>query len=261
MREEDFPENIKAEALKRAGYRCERCWSERDLESHHRVPLALGGGADVANCVVLCPECHQIAPNDPQLIELFLKFASTKEMVQYYGVHSSKQAIERWCEEKGYLKEEIIERIDKNYPSRRDLIYERMKNKVMERGKPVGFPSPYGYTYKDGNLITQPEEAKIVRLIFDRYLGGGTIGKIVNELTSRAIPTKSGRKTWFKKVVASILRNPIYCGYIEWDRIVVKGTHEPIVSVDEFNVVQTNLAKRIRNSHQWYLPRLISGDQ
>ena len=58
-------------ALRRAGYRCQRCGGVRRLEVHHRTPLEHGGAAfDQRNLIVLCRTCHfrahrKAAPSDP----------------------------------------------------------------------------------------------------------------------------------------------------------------------------------------------------
>lgn len=43
----------------------------------------------------------------------------------------------------------------------------------------------YGYdTDSDGELVINSEEAVVVRLIFERYLGGDSLGKIADGLES-----------------------------------------------------------------------------
>jgi site-specific DNA recombinase len=47
----------------------------------------------------------------------------------------------------------------------------------------------YGYSKaSDGSLTINEEEAQIVRLIFDRYLSGGSLGKIVGCFLQVKIP-------------------------------------------------------------------------
>ena len=46
-------------ALRRAGYRCQRCGGVRRLEVHHRQPLEHGGApVDQRNLEVVCRACH-----------------------------------------------------------------------------------------------------------------------------------------------------------------------------------------------------------
>lgn len=57
----DWPRR-RAEALKRAGFRCQRCGAEgRPLFVHHLVPLGCLGGTNLpGNLMVLCAECHAV---------------------------------------------------------------------------------------------------------------------------------------------------------------------------------------------------------
>ena len=48
----------------------------------------------------------------------------------------------------------------------------------------------YGYTHDDGgHLIVDPDQAAVVRLIFDLYLSGYSVLKIIRELQARGIPS------------------------------------------------------------------------
>ena len=59
-------------ALRRAGYKCQRCGGARRLEVHHRTPLEHGGAPfDPANLEVICRHCHfaahgKAAPTGPR---------------------------------------------------------------------------------------------------------------------------------------------------------------------------------------------------
>jgi len=244
MREEDFPEKIKIAALKRANYRCERCWHNRNLEFHHKVAITLGGTSSLSNCIVLCSDCHVVAPNDPIIFDLFMKFASPKEMIRYYNLETEAQAIEQWCKELGYDQKDIFDRIEKAYPSRKDLVKGGMRKRVIGGGF-AGFAIPYGYDYKDGKLTINQDEAKIVRYMFKKYLEGATLSNIIVDLHSKNILTKHGKK-WGKQTIAGILKNPLYCGYIEWEDIIKKGEHQIIVSKESFNKAQEILLMRTK---------------
>ena len=46
-------------ALRRAGYRCQRCRGAVRLEVHHKTPLESGGAPfDLGNLEVVCRGCH-----------------------------------------------------------------------------------------------------------------------------------------------------------------------------------------------------------
>ena len=124
-----------------------------------------------------------------------------------------------------------------------ERVYVGMEQKAkMGRGM-LGFNIPYGYDYVNGKLIINKEEAEIVKKIFQWYLDGKSIGWIAKTLQKQKISTKKGG-VWAKKTVSSILKNPIYCGYLKWEKYLNKGDHEPIIDVDTFNKVQNLIKKR-----------------
>lgn len=131
-----------------------------------------------------------------------------------------------------------------------EQIGERVKMGMAEKARNgqgyLGFGEPFGYKYRAGRLIINEEEAVVVRQIFSMYLGGSSLQSIADSLNFERIPSKKGR-TWSKQAIGRILRNPLYCGYIRWDGIVRKGTHEPIVTEETFMRVQEMLEKNVKN--------------
>jgi len=58
---EKYPTNwneLRKQALERAGYRCEQCGRTGRLHVHHIIPVSEGGSHDLSNLMVLCPHCH-----------------------------------------------------------------------------------------------------------------------------------------------------------------------------------------------------------
>lgn len=139
-------------------------------------------------------------------------------------------------------------------------VSENMKWRIkreFEKGVIWGGKSCLGYKLENKQLILVPDEAEIVRMIFQLYINGNgadTIGKI---LQSKGInPTRS--KVWNRSSIMEILANYNYTGdlilqktYVEnhlskrkilnageLDRYIVKDAHEAIVSKDIFNQAQ-----------------------
>ena len=120
----------------------------------------------------------------------------------------------------------------------------------------------YGYTNDDtGHLIINPEEADVVRLIFQLYLDGYSVVKIVKELNARGIPSPTGNETWCKHTIEVMLTNLKYTGnspvlqtttsgYEKKKRVpspsilIAENNHEPIISKEVFNQVQKEKARR-----------------
>jgi site-specific DNA recombinase len=108
-----------------------------------------------------------------------------------------------------------------------------------------------GYRTENKELLVIPEEAEIVRLIFDKYVleGWGT-KKIANYLNTIGKHSKNG-KTFSVATVSIILDNPVYKGFIRynqvinWEKerrkgknpnpIIAKGHHDAIIDEDTWN--------------------------
>lgn len=70
-----------------------------------------------------------------------------------------------------------------------------------------------GYTKdQDGNLIIDPEEAKVVRRIYREYLEGASMPSIAKGLMADGIMTGSHRKKWHVSTIQGILSNEKYIG-------------------------------------------------
>jgi len=137
-----------------------------------------------------------------------------------------------------------------------ERVYMGMKQKVSTVGGPLGGNIPYGYKYRDGKLFVDDEECEGVRLIFEEYLKGRTSRQIADLLNSKGLTKKHGAM-WYKMTVSRMLKNPVYCGYKEWDGILRRADHPAIVNVSAFNEVQKEIVRRIRKPYQKYEPRLI----
>ena len=71
----------------------------------------------------------------------------------------------------------------------------------------------YGYKKNDrGELIVDTEQAEVVCLIFDLYLGGNSLSGISKELRSRGIPSPTGKEKWTSCAIDKILSNEKYIG-------------------------------------------------
>lgn len=59
---------------------------------------------------------------------------------------------------------------------------------------------------ENGDLVINKEQAEVVKLIFDLYLGGKRILGIVKELKDRNIKSSTGKDNWLKRSVEEMLR-------------------------------------------------------
>lgn len=70
---------------------------------------------------------------------------------------------------------------------------------------------PYGYTWdKDKNIVIVPDQAKIVKRIYDNYTEKGSM-IMTKELNAEGIKTQRGHE-WSSDKITRIIKNPIYTG-------------------------------------------------
>lgn len=122
-----------------------------------------------------------------------------------------------------------------------------------------------GYDRVGKDLIINKEQADTVKHIYDLYLQGNGSRKIQFLLEQEGRKTSLGKTNWSASNILRILKNPFYCGRIEYrkqyvpdyltqkkvnnkgeiERITVKGNHQPIVSEEEFDKVQEMLKSSV----------------
>lgn len=67
---------------------------------------------------------------------------------------------------------------------------------------------PYGFILtSDGVLKINKDEADVISMIFDFYIAGASLGKIVNMLYAKQIPSPTGKPKWTRASVDHLLSN------------------------------------------------------
>jgi site-specific DNA recombinase len=120
-----------------------------------------------------------------------------------------------------------------------------------------------GYKYNDGHYEVIQEEAEIVKRIFSMYLGGMGRMRIAKQLNRESVRTRFDRD-WCAVSINGILRNYSYTGNLllqttysenhltkknminkgELPMYHVENTHEAIVSLEDYNAVKAEMARR-----------------
>jgi site-specific DNA recombinase len=135
----------------------------------------------------------------------------------------------------------------------RDLNTEQVCHRMEARllGGYWPFPASVGYKRdRFKNLIPSEPVASIIRDVFKRYAAGNlsTLQAVLRFLQdSEDFPRgkRSGSIKVEKSVPKRILTNRLYCGLVgleKWDIAYRKGQHEPLISVELFELVQNRLA-------------------
>jgi site-specific DNA recombinase len=131
----------------------------------------------------------------------------------------------------------------------REQIKERMAMGKEARAKEGkwngGHRSPIGYDYLNGELIINAFEALEVKEAFELTSQNVSSYRITELFNEKGYNTRYGE--WEAGSVRRMLRNKIYIGYNKYNDEWYKGTHEPIVTEELFNEVQTILDERADN--------------
>lgn len=168
----------------------------------------------------------------------------------------------------GQLMEGMIEVIDEFYSA--VLGQETLRGLIenTRKGYRNGGYATFGYknihVYDEKNIQRtkyeiNESEARTVRLIFELYTKGNGLKNIVTYLNKNGHKPRSGGN-WGKSTVAAVLRNESYIGWTVFNKrdkktygkqfkpkdqwIIIKNTHEPIISEELFNKTQKLIEKR-----------------
>ena len=131
----------------------------------------------------------------------------------------------------------------------------------------------------DGNLVVNPEQAKLVRYIFSLFLQGMSYQGIATRLANEGCRTSTGKVGWTGSAVKYILTNEKYKGdallqksytadFLTKKALVNKGevpqyyvekNHEAIISPTVFDLVQKEIEYRAKHVETTNGPHIFSG--
>lgn len=139
---------------------------------------------------------------------------------------------------------------------------------IQQRMKSGTFAFRYnilGYQKGDnGEPEIVPDEADVIRKIYNMYLDGNSLGQIKENLESSGLCTKQGKHIWSKQIIQGILCNERYTGdmllqktYIEncinkkskknrgeMAKYLITNNHPAIISKELYKTVQAEMARR-----------------
>ncbi len=138
---------------------------------------------------------------------------------------------------------------------------------------------------EDGLPEIVEKEAEVVRFIYRSFIGGQTSYAIAKSLTAQHIPTPGGKEKWSQTTIESILTNEKYKGSAllqkrfttdfltkktkvnegEVPQYYIEESHEAIISPEEFEEVQAEMARRKKLGRKYsgstiFSAKLVCGD-
>jgi site-specific DNA recombinase len=156
----------------------------------------------------------------------------------------------------------------------REVTGERIRDKIAaskRKGMWMGGVPPLGYDVENRRLVPNPQEAKLIRHIFTRFVELGSSTKLVKELkldgaTSKAWTTQDGKvrlgKTIDKGLIYKLLGNRTYLGELRHKEQWYQAEHPPILDRDVWDNVHAILATNGRkrgNATRATTPFMLKG--
>lgn len=140
----------------------------------------------------------------------------------------------------------------------REVTGERIRDKIAAskaKGMWMGGTPHMGYVAHERTLKIDPEPAKLVRHIYDRYLALGSVRLLKHELDKQDITTprrfasterQFGGRSFSRGHLYKVLSNPVYIGKITHHEKTYDGQHPAIIGIDTWDAVQALM----KSNHQ-----------
>ena len=160
----------------------------------------------------------------------------------------------------GILIEGVLESMAEYYSAELSQKVKRGFRESLSKGYFTGGRDLFGYDVVDKRWVLNPDEAAIVKEIFDRYKHGEKTHSIATRLNERGIRNKNGTEFGIDSITR-ILHNKKYTGKIEYNGEIYTNVTPAIVDEETFNECQRIVAmhqhrQKTLHSHS---PYFLSG--
>ncbi len=216
---------------------------------------------------VLCMEVERLARGDTSdqgIVAKTFKYSNTKIITPSKIYDPSDEFDETFFEFGLFMSRQEYKTINRRL--------QRGRQASLQEGKYISSTAPYGYErvklkgQKGYSLAIVPEQAEIVKAIFNWFANDGLGGSLIaRRLNEQNVPSPTG-SSWAPYSVRDMIKNPTYAGYVRWsarpvkkqvrdgvvietrasnqDAQIYKGLHEPIVSQDLYDRANAALSSR-----------------
>lgn len=131
------------------------------------------------------------------------------------------------------------------------------KEKIAQGGFPTKPPVGYKTIGDKGHKIhiMDEENAPLVKKMFELYSSGNySLNALVEIMYKEGLRNRKGNKIG-KSRIHEHLSNPFYYGKMCWNNEIYTGQHEPLISKELFDVVQTKLVRKLDSpQYKTHLP-------
>lgn len=163
------------------------------------------------------------------------------------------------------LFEAMIEAMDEYYSINLAEEVKRGMTEKAKRGGVLSIPA-FGYKVENNEFVIIPEEAEVIRKVFNDYAGGKGFLSIAKALNAMGVRTHRGNKIE-NRTVEYWLNNAVYIGKTRWNpdgklsrnytadtAIISDGTHTPIIDMETWGKVQEKMKEQKAKFRKYYNP-------
>lgn len=130
-------------------------------------------------------------------------------------------------------------------------ITERVMSGKAQKASKGGFNGariPYGYSYAGGEFAINPDQAAIIRDIFNGFINGEPMAALADNLNTNEVKTAKGGQ-WYTSTIRYILSNGQYAGIAQWygdadkeaSKVTVEGAYPAIISKQVYDQAHARL--------------------
>ena len=140
----------------------------------------------------------------------------------------------------GILIESLLEGIAEYYSAElAEKVTDGMRKNIL-KGTVNGSYRTYGYDIIDKKYVVNPDEADLVKKIFEKYANGDTVKSIIEYCNKRGYKTAQDKEFDYS-YIERMLRNKKYIGIYSWADIEKSDSIEAIIEERIFNKVQKRI--------------------
>lgn len=205
-----------------------------------------------------CSLKEELTDAETEILTDWISGQNSDGYFEEQGIHSIQPGSEFYITIYGSIAQSESENISAN-------VRWGKAQSAKEGNVPFQYKRFLGYRRgSDGKPEIDPEQAVVVKRIYERFLAGDSLATIANDLNADGIPTPSGNGQWQRGTIASILTNEKYKGdailnktYIrdclskkvminngERPKYYVENNHPAIIDSATFGRVQEEMARR-----------------
>ena len=139
----------------------------------------------------------------------------------------------------GIILESLLEGMAEYYSAELSQKVRRVMNESRLKGNYTGGFLIYGYKVENYKVLINPQQAEVVRFIYEQYALGTYVKDIISHLTQNRIFNRG--KPFARNTIYNILKNEKYSGIYRYKNQVFDNIYPQIVPTEIYNKVRKKI--------------------